>query len=140
MKRIWIALTLTAAAGFAAQPLLVAAQGPATALPARTSTENGVTVTARPDSLAQDAKAWNFEIVLDTHSQDLGDDLTKSAVLVDAEGRQYNPTGWDGAAPGGHHRKGVLRFNPVLPPPQAIELQIRRPGEARPRVFRWELR
>jgi hypothetical protein len=75
-----------------------------------------------------------------TPSQDLGDDLVKSAVLVDGEGRQYKPTAWEGAAPGGHHREGVLRFNPVSPPPQAIELQIRRPGEARTRVFRWELR
>ena len=139
MKRIWIALALTAA-GLAAQSLLVGAQSPATWLPARVSSENGVTVTATPGSLAGDAKTWTFEIVLDTHSQDLGDDLVRSAVLVDAEGRQYQPTGWDGAAPGGHHRKGVLRFNPVSPPPQAIELQIRRPSEARPRVFRWELR
>jgi hypothetical protein len=139
VKRIWIALAL-AAAGLAAQPLLVAAQGPATPLPARVSTENGVTVTAKPESLARDAKSWNFEIVLDTHSQDLGDDLVKSAVLVDGAGREYKPTSWDGVAPGGHHRKGVLRFDPVSPLPQAIELQIRRAGEARPRVFRWELR
>jgi hypothetical protein len=139
VKRIWIALALTAA-GLAAQPLLVAAQDPATPLPARANTENGVTVTATPGNLARDAKTWDFKIVLDTHSQDLGDDLLKSAVLVDGKGLQYKPTAWDGAAPGGHHREGVLRFNPVSPPPQAIELQIRRPGEARTRVFRWELK
>jgi len=136
MRRIAIALAL-AVAGLAAQPL--AAQGPASPLPARTSSENGVTVTATPGNLARDAKTWEFKIVLDTHSQDLGDDLVKSAVLVDGQGRQYRPTGWDGAAPGGHHREGVLRFEPVSPRPQTIELQIRRPGEARPRVFRWEL-
>ena len=56
------------------------------------STENGVTVTAKPESLARDAKSWNFEIVLDTDSQDLGDDLVKSAVLVDGGGREYKPT------------------------------------------------
>ncbi len=104
------------------------------------SSERGVTVTVKPGSLAQDAKTWDFEIVLDTHSQDLSDDLVKSTVLVDAEGRRYAPTGWDGAAPSGHHRKGVLRFNPVSPPPQAIELQIRRPDEASPRVFRWQIK
>ena len=139
MIRIWIALALTAA-GLAAQPLLVAAQGAPASPAARTSSEQGVTVTVTPGSFAPDAKTWNFEIVLDTHSQDLGDDLVKSAVLVDGEGRQYKPTAWEGAAPGGHHREGVLRFNPVSPPPQAIELQIRRPGETRTRVFRWELR
>jgi hypothetical protein len=139
MKRTWIAVALIAA-GLATHPLLVAAQGSAAALAARSSSERGVTVTVKPGSLAQDAKTWDFEIVLDTHSQDLGDDLPKAALLVDSDGRQYTPTAWDGAAPGGHHRKGVLRFKPVSPPPQAIELQIRRPGEASPRVFRWQLR
>ena len=137
MKRIGIALAL--AAGLAAHSLLAAAQAPVTPLPPRASTENGVTVTAKPGNLARGAKTWEFEIVLDTHSQDLGDDLVKSAVLVDGQGRQHRPTGWDGAAPGGHHRKGVLRFDPISPSPRVIELQIRRPGEARPRVFRWEL-
>jgi hypothetical protein len=139
MKRTWTAVALVAA-GLAAQPLLVAAQGAAAPLPARVSSEKGVTVTVKPGSFARDAKAWTFEVVLDTHTQDLSDDLVKSAVLVDGEGRQYTPTGWDGAAPGGHHREGVLRFNPVSPSPQAIELQLRRPGEASPRVFRWQLK
>ena len=137
MRRITLALAL-AVACLAAQPL--AAQGPASPLPARASTENGVTVRVTPGNLApREAKTWEFKIVLDTHSQDLGDDLVKSAVLVDGQGRQYRPTGWDGAAPGGHHREGVLRFDALSPPPRAIELQIRRPGEARPRAFRWEL-
>lgn len=139
MKRTWIAVVLVIA-GLAAQPSPVAAQDAATPLPARVSSEQGVTVTVKPGSFARDAKTWSFEIVLDTHSQDLSDDLVKAAVLVDGEGRQYTPTGWDGAAPGGHHREGVLRFDPVSPPPQAIELQIRRPGEASPRVFRWQLK
>jgi hypothetical protein len=136
MKRIWIAAGLIAAE-LAAHPSLVAAQG--AALAARSSSERGVTVTVKPMSLARDAKSWDFEIVLDTHSQDLGDDLVKAARLVDGDGREYAPTAWDGAAPGGHHRKGVLRFMPISPPPRSIELQIRRPGEASPRVFRWQL-
>jgi hypothetical protein len=136
MKRTWIAAALIAA-GLATHPPLVAAQG--FALAARSSSERGVTVTVKPGSLAQDAKSWEFKIVLDTHSQDLSDDLVKAARLVDGDGRQYAPTAWDGAAPGGHHREGVLRFSPVSPPPRAIELQIRRPGEANPRVFRWQL-
>jgi hypothetical protein len=136
MERIWIVVVLIAAA-LAAHLSPVAAPG--SALAARASSERGVTVTVKPISLARDAKSWDFEIVLDTHSQDLGDDLVKSALLVDGEGRQYRPTAWDGAAPGGHHRKGVLRFTPISPPPRAIELQIRRPGEAAVRVFRWQL-
>jgi hypothetical protein len=78
--------------------------------------------------------------VLDTHTQDLSDDLVKSAVLLDDRGNQFRPLAWEGAAPGGHHRRGVLKFNPVAPPPRALELRISRPGEAQARVFRWRLK
>ena len=49
------------------------------------------------------------------------------------------PLGWDGAAPGGRHRAGVLRFGAILPRPQWIELRISRPGEPQARSFRWKL-
>ncbi len=100
----------------------------------------GVTVRAKPAALAGDAKAWTFEIRLDTHSQDLSDDLVRASVLVDEAGKQYAALGWDGMPPGGHHRKGVLSFAPIKPPPVAIELQIQRAGEAAPRRFRWPLK
>ncbi|HZM28567.1 MAG TPA: hypothetical protein VFB89_14565, partial [Gemmatimonadales bacterium] len=60
-------------------------------------------------------------------------------VLLDGTGKKYTPIGWDGAAPGGHHREGVLRFKPVSSKPRSIEIQITRAGEAGPRSFRWEL-
>jgi hypothetical protein len=44
------------------------------------------------------------------------------------------------APPGDHHRRGVLRFKAITPQPQAIELKLQRPGEASPRLFRWQLR
>ena len=100
----------------------------------------GVTVRAKPAELTLDAKAWTFEIRLDTHSQDLSDDLVQASVLVDDAGNQYTALGWDGMPPGGHHRKGVLSFAPVRPLPAAIELQIQRPGEPAPRRFRWPLK
>jgi len=108
-------------------------------LAAQKNSDRGVTVAVTPQNLAANAATWDFKIVLDTHSQDLSDDLTKSAVLLDGTGAKYTPTGWDGAAPGGHHREGVLRFKPVSPQPQAIELQIMRIGETKPRSFRWQL-
>lgn len=118
----------------------------ATALPAvaaeldaQKSTDRGVTVAVTPQSLADGAGSWDFKIVLDTHSVDLNDDLTKSAVLVDSGGKRYMPVAWDGAGPGGHHREGVLRFKPISPRPQSVELQIARNGEAAPRAFRWQL-
>lgn len=118
---------------------LLASGGAAAAanLPAQSSTQAGVTVKATPRTLS--AAAWEFEIVFDTHSQDLRDDLVKSAKLVADGGASYAPTAWQGDPPGGHHREGVLRFKPISPQPQAIELQIQRAGEAAARSFRWRL-
>ena len=108
-------------------------------LAAQKSTAGGVTVTVTPAKLVAGAKTWDFSIVLDTHTQDLSDDLAGSAVLVDDRGNEFKALAWDGAAPGGHHRSGVLKFNAIEPRPQALELRISRPGEAKPRTFRWRL-
>ncbi|MCL4798894.1 MAG: hypothetical protein KJ025_04860 [Burkholderiales bacterium] len=105
----------------------------------QTSHERGVTVRVKPVDLAPAAKAWKFEVVLETHSVDLSDDLARAATLAVA-GTQHAPIGWDGDPPGGHHRKGVLRFAPVAPAPEALELRIQRPGEGAPRSFRWTLK
>jgi len=109
-------------------------------LAARTSSARGVTVKVTPKKVASDPRTWDFAVVLDTHSSDLSDDLVKSSVLLDGAGGRHAPVAWEGALPGGHHREGVLRFKPVSPQPQSIELQITRTGEDAPRSFRWELR
>jgi hypothetical protein len=96
----------------------------------------GVTVKATPGTLS--GGIWEFEIVFDTHSQDLRDDVAKSASLV-ADGVASAPLEWRGDPQGGHHRKGVLRFKAPAARPAAIELRLSRPGEAEPRVFRWKL-
>jgi hypothetical protein len=70
----------------------------------------------------------------------LSDDLMQTAVLLDDAGRKRSPVAWEGAGPGGHHREGVLKFRPLAPAPAAVELQIQRAGEAKPRSFRWRLR
>lgn len=108
-------------------------------LAAQKNTAGGVTVAVTPANLVAGAKTWDFSIVLDTHSQDLSDDIARSAVLVDDRGNEFKALAWDGAAPGGHHRSGVLRFNAIEPRPQALELRISRPGEAKARTFRWRL-
>lgn len=100
---------------------------------------NGVTVAVTPRNVAADAKVWEFSVVLDTHSQELSDDLAKNAVLLDAKGGKAGALGWEGAGPGGHHRAGVLKFRPLSPRPAALELRLQRPGEKAPRVFRWDL-
>ena len=80
---------------------------------------------------------WGFKIVLDTHSQELVDDLTRTTTLVTDDGRSLKPTAWSGSGPGGHHREGVLHFAMPEPQPGAFELRISRAGESKARVFRW---
>ncbi len=104
------------------------------------NSDRGVTVEVTPRNVMQNAPTWEFKVVLDSHTQDLNDDLTTSATLHDARGGQTAPVSWEGAGPGGHHREGVLKFKPIFPHPQSIELRILRAGEATPRLFRWELK
>lgn len=104
-------------------------------LTAQTNSAAGVTLTATPHALP--GGAWEFDVALNTHSQELKDDLAKSATLV-AGGKTFAPAAWQGDPPGGHHRKGVLKFNAVDPSPGKIELRIARPGEPNPRSFRWQ--
>lgn len=118
----------------------LAAAGSASELEQKTSSAAGVTVKVTPRSVAPGAASWEFGVVLDTHSQALDDDLAKSAVLVDSRGVRHAPFAWEGAPPGGHHREGVLRFKGLTALPDAIELQITRPGEPAPRAFRWTLK
>jgi len=115
-------------------PLAAAAAG---ALPAQSSSAAGVTVKATPRTLA--GPVWEFELVFDTHTQDLNDDPAKSASLH-AAGASAAPLAWQGDPPGGHHRKGVLSFKAVTPAPAALELRLQRAGEPSPRVFRWKVK
>lgn len=110
----------------------------ARALAAQTSRAGGVTVKVTPTNLAADAQRWQFEVVFDTHSVDLSHDLLKSAALIDAAGRRHAPLAWEGDPPGGHHRKGVLSFDP-LKGADEVRLQIRDVGVPE-REFRWPLK
>jgi hypothetical protein len=112
---------------------------PAVAAPlaSQSTTVSGVTAKAKP--LVVTGDRWEFEIVLETHTGDLGDDLLKTSVLVTDNDVRLRPLEWHGDPPGGHHRKGVLVFQAVKPAPATIELQITRPDEGAPRAFRWQL-
>lgn len=120
--------------------ITVAASGAmaAAALPTQTSSQSGVTIKVTPRTLA--AGTWEFEVVFDTHSQELTDDLEKTTVLIVEDRAPQSPAKWQGDPPGGHHRKGVVQFKAVSPVPASIELQIKRNGETAPRSFRWQLK
>ncbi len=125
-------------AALAAALALSTAALAAPALSPQTSSASAVMITVTPRPL--DAGAWEFDVALNTHSHALDDDLLKSAVLVTADGKQLAPTSWRGDGPGGHHRRGVLRFDSVAPSTAEVELRIARPGEAVPRSFHWTLK
>jgi hypothetical protein len=133
MRRVARALAILVVAG-----LLVANASADDRLPARTTSKGGVTVKAQPRAL--ESAGWEFELTFDTHTQDLKDDPLNFATLVADTGKPLAPVDWKGDPPGGHHRKGVLRFGVVSPAPAQIELRLPRAGEAEPRVFRWKLR
>lgn len=110
----------------------------AQALPPQTSNQSAVTVKATPRNVQ--GEVWEFEVVFDTHSRELNDDLLKTATLIKADGSPVTPLAWQGDPPSGHHRKGVLRFNAVKPRPDMLELRISRSGETAPRSFKWDLK
>jgi len=106
----------------------------------RTSSAGGVMVAVQPLDLAPGAKSWDFEVTMNTHTTPLEQDVTKVSVLVDTAGASHAPTAWQGDPPGGHHRKGVLRFAPLPGSPAFVELQIRGVGTPEARTFKWQLR
>ncbi|OWW21841.1 hypothetical protein AYR66_22435 [Noviherbaspirillum denitrificans] len=110
-----------------------------TGQPLKQQTNNKDAVTVKVTPLKVEGAVWEFEIVFDTHSQDLSDDLLNAAVLVGPDGSQIKPAGWNGDPPSGHHRKGVLRFNALNPPPDVLELRIARPKEPTQRAFKWTM-
>jgi hypothetical protein len=122
-----------------ALPFAVAQPAAKTALPAVSNDGGGVKVVVKPLSTAAGAD-WQFEVVMDTHTKPLDDDLTKTVALVDDDGRQYTPTSWEGDKPGGHHRKGVLRFPAPGATIKSFELQIEGLGGVSKRVLKWTMK
>lgn len=103
------------------------------------SDAEGVKITATLEGTPAQAKTWAIAVSMETHTHPLGEALEAASVLI-ADGRQYHPLAWEGSPPGGHHRKGTLRFPAISPLPDAVELQIRLSGESAPRSFKWRLK
>ncbi len=90
----------------------------------KTDEQAGVTLNVTPSDISLGSVEWKFDIAMNTHSVELNQDMTKVAVLVDDQGKEYKPISWQGAESGGHHREGVLIFNQITPTPKSIELKI----------------
>ncbi len=104
-------------------------------LETKTDERGQVTVKITPQALRGDQ--WKFDVVLDTHSVDLGQDMMQITELVDGQGNTYKPIAWEGAGPGGHHREGVLIFQPISLMPSSVELKIKDVGGVPERLFKW---
>lgn len=130
MSRISLS-TVVLLAAFAFGSGTAAAQS----LTPKSSTQSALTIKVTPRTVQ--GAVWEFDMVFDTHTQELNDDLLKSAVLVAPDGARLAPLAWQGDPPGGHHRKGFLRFNAPDPFPARIVLVVTRPGEPKARSFEW---
>lgn len=128
-------LSVKGPAGF----LLASSVAAPTALAPQTRSEGGVQVKVTPKNITVAAETWDFEVALNTHSVPLDQDLAKITVLVDAQGKQYRPIAWDGDPPGGHHRRGIVRFKPLAQLPSSLELRINGIGGVDARAFHWQL-
>ena len=127
---------LRAIKGVVALIALVVTFGAPAAAP-QTSSQGGVVVRVTPGRLAPDAATWDFEVVFETHTAPLTGDPAQFAVLLDPQGRTHAALRWDGDPPGGHHRKGVLKFKALQPAPASVTLKIRGIGGVPERVFTW---
>lgn len=95
------------------------------------SSENNVEFRVTPLSASE------FEISINTHSVDLGFDLTEISMLYDNIGNTYKPLKWEGSAPGGHHRSGILKFPFVDSNAKSIKLVI---NDGARREFSWNIK
>ncbi len=98
---------------------------------------NAVSVKVSPRGLTSGSPLV-FDVSMNTHSVELNYDLTQVATLIDDAGNSYQPTSWEGAPPGGHHRNGVLTFPPLPSGTKNIKLVFKDINGA-DRVFEWRL-
>jgi hypothetical protein len=105
----------------------------------KSNQQNRVRVDVRPVQLSPGQPA-RFEIRMNTHSGNLGQDMIAVCTLKDNQGREYQPTSWEGSPPSGHHRHGVLEFPALNGASESITLVIRDIANVPERVFEWSIK
>jgi hypothetical protein len=118
--------------------VIVSTASHALAYKRQSSRENGVRLDVVPIQLVQ-GQSVRFEVRMNTHSVALDQDLAAVSVLKDDKGNAFQPTGWDGSPPGGHHRSGILTFPELAPDSDKITLIIRSIGDIAERSFVWRV-
>jgi hypothetical protein len=130
------------------------AANPAAATPAYTGTiaytalgksaqAGNVTVSVTPLTLQTPGTTLDFDVRLETHSVDLGVDLTQLAVLRTASGAEVKATRWTGGS--GHHVDGTLSFPSIdlagkrVAGSGTLTLLVRNLAGVPERTFTWDL-
>jgi len=137
MKMDWIYGVL-ALAMLGAAALVVGLRADASTYEMKSNSENRVRVDVRPVQL-EPGRPVKFEVRMNTHSADLGQEMVAVCTLKDNNGREYKPTAWQGSPPGGHHRKGVLEFPNLADNSESITLVIRAIDNVPERIFNWRI-
>jgi len=101
---------------------------------AQSATEGSVTISATPMRIGDE---WKIDLVFDTHSVELDQDLLANAALYDDASWEYRPVSWEGDQPGGHHRKGTLAFLGIRESTRTLTLVIKDIGGIPERIFNW---
>ncbi len=104
----------------------------------KTNSGNGLTISAIPQNFSFD-KPVKFDIKFDTHQGSLDFDVTKVSALEDSNGLIYNALSWEGSAPSGHHREGILAFPKLSGNPFGMKLTIKNVYDVQERTFSWDL-
>ena len=116
------------------------AAAPASENLTQTNDQAMVTVAVTPLNLSdKSAATLDFDIALNTHSVDLGYDLTQIATLSNNAGEQVQPTKWNGPTGGGHHRAGTLSFPQLKQRGQSLTLTLRGIADVPERTFTWKV-
>lgn len=103
---------------------------------AKENSEGDVTVKATPIELSSLDKVI-FQVVLDTHSVPLEQDLKVASVLIDDNGKEYKPISWSGGS-GGHHLLGELTFSAISKDSKSVKLIIKNIAGL-DRTFSWDI-
>ncbi len=110
----------------------------------KTDSQGMVTVELTPENLDNPGDRLVFDVSMNTHSVDLGMDLSKLATLATDTNQSIPASGWDGPNEGGHHVSGKLTFPAIIGGKSALEgasqVTVTITGvDAPSRVFTWQL-
>lgn len=111
---------------------------PSSAFEMQSKSAGSVDIDVTP-KVIQVGQPMAFEILMNTHSVDLSDDMTQIVILRDDQGKEYQPIAWEGQEPGGHHRGGIIKFAASASKPKYVELVIKGLAKVPERIFRWDL-